>query len=100
MERAILVSPSMRSSLGVGCDVVRGFVSLAWMEGSSLVVSTLAACWPRSFDWALVMEGFVGCIKLMIDVPISSSEEEVAKRIGVFSTVINFPGTRVWLAIT
>ena len=46
------------------------------------------------------MEGFVGCIKLMVDVPISTSEAEVAKRIGVFSTAIDFPGIRVWLAIT
>ena len=79
VERAIIASPSMRSSLGVGCDVVRGFVSLAW---------------------AFVMEGFVGCIKLMVNVPTSSSEAEVAKRIGVFSTVIDFPGIRVWLAIS
>lgn len=49
-ERATIVSPSMWSSLGGGGNVVRGFVSLAWMEGSSLVVSSLAACWLRSID--------------------------------------------------
>lgn len=45
------------------------------------------------------MEGFVGCIRLMVDFPIRSSEVEVARRIAVFDTVIAFPGIRVWLAI-